>query len=54
MQLGVRTPPEMKVDSRRTLVCSYPELAAISYIMYLLFAFWAQNVKGILLVSCEV
>jgi len=54
MQLGVRTPPEMKVDSRRTLVYSYPELAAISHIMYLLFAFWAQNVKGILLVSCEV
>ena len=54
MRLDVRTPPEMKVDSTRTLVYSYPELAAVSYIMYVLFAFWAQNLKEILLVSCEI
>jgi hypothetical protein len=55
MQLDVRTPPDMKVkDSRRTLVYSYPELAAISYVVYFLFAFWAQNVNGILLVYGEI
>jgi hypothetical protein len=54
MQLEVRTPPEIKVDSRRALVYSYPELLAISYIMYLRFVCWAPDLKTILLVSCEI